>query len=892
MAFELAKAFFGLEVDDSKFNEGLKRAESNAEQTTEKIAGSFNMMAAGIAAAIGVVVVAALEKAIKFTAEYGEEMEHLGDRLGMTAQQASVLTGVLERQGLQGQTAARAFQIMAMQAKATTDALDPFQTKLGRVLGDLRDTQGNLLNTAQVFDLARQKVGAAATETERLQIAQQIFGARMAGQLIPVLKLSNEEWEKQKASVEGAIGPVNQAAEEAMEYKRSSAELDQEIKGLQLSLGTLFLPTITAIVSEVSKGIEVFKSFTRQVQEGSQYIQAGWLLAAEKVGIFNKGTAEAYLNMDKNIQAAKELEEAQVASGAAAEDTEQREQKLVKMVTERVNLTERLMKFGLASQADAEVAAQEKLLQLTQQRLLLESNLAKVAGDNPQAAEIRKQIETEIMKNRVEAAQTTAKLAQDQYAEEESQAKAIGAFNLTTEINLLQKKLSDERIVGDERLKIEAQLYDARKKYLEQAIDVSRKLGIASVDDEINYRKAKASQAAGSGDIIGAAQELIKVRDLAMKQADEMMEFQKKLYTVSLKDEISFQAQKLEFVKGNAEEERKILGQIADLDKQLYEQRLQYAMNYTKGVQDQYKSIMDAAHKKGEVETFEQARVEAGRQLRDTTREAAGVLAGGGTEEQRSAALKFADYAMKQVEAMEKTGKEVTSDWKEAVSVAKDILKSAGVEEVREPGGPTPTVASLLSPMEGLATQGLARGTEIPRLDTSFTDLATRIRDVLLGTIPNLQNFSNAIASSTAKLLGVGGGGGSPALGPGGGNANLNPPLPTGTGTPAPAGYGTATFGGYTSGVGADDPTGRFVYTQAQQDALNATKTQVESADSIKEAAKQFSALADKLQAATDALTNASQLQKEVAVTVSVDPNAGQLLAQHAVNSVTKELEP
>jgi hypothetical protein len=906
MAVSLLEAIMGTHVDLKGAEEGLRKFEKMAEEAAAKVAASFGVMGAAISSIVLGTVVVALEKAIRTTAEWGLEMEHLANRMGVTAREAAVLTGVMERFGVNANVGARAMQMLSTQVRQTQNSLDPFQTRLGQVLGTLRDTSGNALNMAQVLDLVRQKVSGAATDSEKLQIATQLLGSRIGGQLVPMLKLSNDEWARQKASVEASLGPVEKAAELALAYKQATAELEQSFRGLQVELGTQLLPTIIDLVHSFTSLTNSFRDFKQNHPDVVEFIKP-WkalqvvieevtkahIYAAEQLGLVDKGTLDAFKNMDNykeearkaSLEQEKNAEESEKMA-AAIELTAKNEKQLVASVKERVTLLEKAKALGIDQSRGADVQAGVELAlgKFEEERKKLEDRLAQEVDPNQRIIK-----ETEIMKIRVEA----AKLAQDTvlsgYKQEELLLKARGAINISTEIELLQKKLGDEHILGDERLKIEAELYAKRKQYAEEAIKVARQLGFASVDQEIAYRKQKAAEALGKGDVIGAAQEVVKARDLALQQADMVMEFTKKIRIVSLQSEIEYQKQKLELVKGNAEQEIKILSDIADKDKKLYDDRLAFSLSYTQNVVSQYDKIMKAAKESGETETYEYARVQSDRQLVEATREAGGVLRGGGTAGQRQAAVEFAQFVNKQIEQMQSMGKEVSGIWRDAAGVAKDILKAAsGGEEVRAPGGPSPTIGSLLSPMEGLATSGLARGTDIPRLDTSFTDLAIRVRDVILGTIPNIQSFSNAVTAAAAKIAAVTGTSFAPG-GPGpGGNVTLVPTdgsgLPaTGSSTPAAptVGPGSTAPAQPTSqvGIGPQADTTRILAdaVAALKDANDFSRsTQLESVARI-EASNQT--ISDSLRAAI-----ASHSQ----VTIGIDSNTGDLIVTRLIQELSQ----
>jgi hypothetical protein len=904
---DLLKALFSIEVDLTKFDSGVSTAEKKAEASSQKISGSFNAMGVAIAAGLGANVIPLLEKfigkleeSIKQTAEWGLEMEHLSARMGLTATQGATLVGVMERFGINAGVGARSLQILAMEVRQANSALDPFQTKLGRVLGSMRDANGATLNMQQVFDLARQKVAGASSEMERLQIAQSLVGARMGGQLLPILKLSNEEWAKVSESVMKAQGDVEKAAEASLAYKQASVELQQNLRGISVELGSQLLPKISEYIGYLSRVIEATREFGKEHPKIGEAVdvainpaRAGKELFSfynhlrEMLGLVNKGTADAFDNMDKTVAEARKLAlekeretELEKVARENAESELANQDKLTKLMQQRVSIAEKMYKLGVGTAAEAEVAREKELLQLAEQRAILEDRLAGKRGGL--LGTTKEDLEEELAKNRLQSVEIVAQKTKDMYAEEEAQLKARGALNLNTEIELLQRKLSDEHILGEERLKIEGDLYQKRRQYEEQIYDLGRKLGATSVKDEIELRKRFAAEALGKGDITGAVKEILKARDLAVQQADNEMNLIKKLRLVSLQDEIDFQTAKLKAIKGNAEEEMKVIGQIADLDKQQYEKRLELALNYTKTVMDSYRQMTDAMSKGGETMTFAQARVDAERKMVEETRTAAsiGLSGSGGTEAQRNWALQWAQMIEKQILEMQQAGKSIGLTLHEADNVAQSVLKAAsGGEDVRAPGGPSPTVGSILSPIEGLATQGLARGSDIPRLDTSFTDLAVRIRDVLLGTIPNIQSFSVALASATARITG----GAIPpgGIGPGGSAANLNltGPLSTSPGSPAPS----------PSSALVTQPAG-----SSDVDALAARISQAiagaSNSDSIQALAAILKDLPDILSDLRDQLANAGPTNVAAEVGVTFDPDTQKFVTTGVVQQLTKEI--
>jgi len=916
MAVSAIDAVMGMHVDLSSMEGGLQSAEQLAQRATQSIAGKFSIMAAGIATAIVGVVIGALTKAIMVTQEWGEQMERLGESMGMTARQTATFTGVMERFGMHGQQAAMALQMMSFRARTTQQALDPFQTQLGQILGTLRNTDGSLMSVSQMFDLARQKISGMHSATDKLQASQQIFGARMGGVMLPILQLTNAEWEKQKSAVEGVLGPVNSAAASAMKYREESAKLEQTFRGIEITIGSKLLPILSSFMDYIANLLRdtkalvagmggwgtmmgnlfpmvvlTFKTLSMVIHGAKDAMEGLTIMTMkglEMIGVLAKGSTDNFIRMTSAADAARKAAEAALNApdktgkptgpAGAPPLTSQEEQKLTQQMEQNVRIKEQEVKLGIASNDQVREAIRLQDIQIANQIKQLDWEL-KQTGTTPA---MRLSIQSQIEQLKMKGAQSLAQFATQQYTEEETHLKAMNEFNTTSEMQLLQKQLADARIVGDAREKIEAELLQKQKAYAEQAIKYATQLGFMSTDQEIAYRKAHAAELLGQGDVMGAAGELGKAKSLMLKQADTQMDFMKKIRVVSLQDEMEYQRRKLEVVKGNAAQEMQVISKIADLDKQLYDQRLQYGLNYTSSMEANYKKMADAAVAGGQEESFAMAKRDAERHQRDTTRMMYEVAAHGGTEAQRTAAVSSAQSIYKEIEAAQTNGEKISATLREAGKAAQSVLKAAsGGEEVRAPGGPSPTIGSIMSPVEGLATQGLARGSDIPRLDTSFTDLATRLRDVLNTNVLNLTNFSNALHDAFKKISALTGTGyNAGAIGPGGSI--------TAAGTPGqpPSVFGTATVAPGNTPVAPTAQPGIPSVTAADQGPSLAQKLD-ELIVAVKAGSASTATLQSTQAANLQSLASAVQEAKKQQVNVSVraDPSV-------IIDSLTHELVP
>jgi len=886
---DILSAFFNLEVRQDQFDKGLQQAERKAEDSTKAIAGHFSAMSVAVATAIGIGVIESLRRAATHTIQAATEMRKLGAQMGMTTQQAAEFMQVFEMFGVKGHSAARSIMMLSYRMEHLQRAMDPFADKVGRMLGPLRDTQGQALGTAQVLELIRQKVNAAGSAMEQLNIVQTIFSRRLAGEMLPVLKASREEWDKYIAGAR-ETGEIVTKEQELMARKVMIArrEIEQSFSALQLQVGQHLLPAMLSAAQAIGTLVEGIAKFAKSHPDFTKMIAAmggfalplgvvsllavkatqsmAWLSTTIKVlggdatllhgalarvsamlgmvtggetaataatrahtaaigeqttvvvnntiahrvragvvavgaattgaivgtraaGAVASGGALAAIGAtlssllaailafaaaalatyyvakwampsqvdyawkwgtgDKDTgQASKEeIERAKgVAVGVAEKPEEDFRQKL-KVAQDYYKAIKEAEQLGIVGTRERHDAVEKERAVIEARRQEVERELA-----NPALTETQRiAAQQRLLQLRIQDEKLVQAEAMDGYKQQELALKAIGALSLQQEIEILSRKLEDNSIVGDQRLKIEAELYQKQKQYAETMVKAARAAGVIGPGEERAFHERRAAEALSKGNIPMAWEESVKARDIQVKEEESVFQFIQKLRIVGYAEEVDFQKRKLELLKGNAEEERKILGQIADTEKKLYDERLQSGLSYTKTMADQYKKMQQAAGGGGEETSFERSRVEAGGNWFEMARQAQD-WGQHGTAQQQEWAVEFFQELRKTIEALKRENLPVPPEYMQYWAVGREVLSRAS----GRPMGEIPAVpGSQTSPAEGFLNAGLARSTEVPRLDTSFVDVQIRLRDVLQSVIPNIMNFGNAIAATTARMGGV-----------------------------------------------------------------------------------------------------------------------------------------
>jgi len=262
MQFELKQSQTALDQmgkesqDAGKKVEELGRAQA---ETAEKTRGLSNVLGAlGGAAKIGVAAIAALGAAVAGigagitklmvdTARFSGELLDLSNVTGLSTTQLQELNfvGTMLGTDLDTMTGAltRLTRSMGEATQGNNDAAKAF-----RALGvPIRDANGALSDSREVFFEAMSALGGIANETERDVLAMQLFG-KSAMELNPLIKAGADEMAAltEEAHKVGAVmGEENVRAFEAFDDKLSSLKLG--LQGTVRNLMAGFLPGFSGL---------------------------------------------------------------------------------------------------------------------------------------------------------------------------------------------------------------------------------------------------------------------------------------------------------------------------------------------------------------------------------------------------------------------------------------------------------------------------------------------------------------------------------------------------------------------------------------------------------------------------------------------------------------------
>ena len=243
-----------LKAQDAKESvEALKAAQddaaNSAEQAGEK-ASSFGQKIANAAkvgaaafAAIGTASVAAIGtigKLVTSTAEYGDNVDKMSQKMGISATAYQEWDAVMQHSGTSMETLKASMKTLATAAESGNDAF----AKLGITQSDIAN-----MNTEELFSATITALQNVDDETERTYLTGKLLG-RGATELGALLNMSAEETEEMQQRVHELGGVMSDDAVKASAaFADNMKDLKTTISGLGRNIAAGFLPGVNDILA-------------------------------------------------------------------------------------------------------------------------------------------------------------------------------------------------------------------------------------------------------------------------------------------------------------------------------------------------------------------------------------------------------------------------------------------------------------------------------------------------------------------------------------------------------------------------------------------------------------------------------------------------------------------
>lgn len=235
-----------LTLDTSKYEAGLNGAAGMAKGIGSKIGSALKTatLVTGALAAAGAAVTGAFVSAAKKTADYGDKVDKMSQKIGISAEAYQKWDYVMQRAGTSIDSMKMGMKTLSKQAEANSDA---FQ-KLGISQEEVKNLSQEDLFEKTVKGLSEMEAG-----TERSVLASQLLG-RAGADMAPLLNQGSDAIEEQMEIAEkyGMVMP-DAAVKASAAFEDSLTTMQMTFEGLKNRMMAEFLPAMTQVTDGMAK---------------------------------------------------------------------------------------------------------------------------------------------------------------------------------------------------------------------------------------------------------------------------------------------------------------------------------------------------------------------------------------------------------------------------------------------------------------------------------------------------------------------------------------------------------------------------------------------------------------------------------------------------------------
>lgn len=250
MSISVFDLFATLKLDSSEYDSGLSQSENKGESFGKKISTGLGKAAkAGAAAVAGIAtataaVSAAFVKGTSNVAAYGDNIDKMSQKMGISAQAYQEWDAVMQHSGTSIDGMKRGMTTLATQAEKNASE---FQ-KLGISQKDLAEMSQEELFAKTIEGLQNMESG-----TERTVTAQKLLGGS-AKELGALLNTSAEETQAMKDRVHELGGVMSDDAIKASAaYQDQLQDMQTAFSGLSRNMTAEFLPAVTTVMDGLTR---------------------------------------------------------------------------------------------------------------------------------------------------------------------------------------------------------------------------------------------------------------------------------------------------------------------------------------------------------------------------------------------------------------------------------------------------------------------------------------------------------------------------------------------------------------------------------------------------------------------------------------------------------------
>lgn len=246
---DLMELMVRIKADNSDANSKIEDTGNKASSLSSKLGSGLataGKVGAAAVVAVGTATAAmtsALVKGVSQTAAYGDNIDKMSQKMGMSAQAYQEWDFIMQHNGTSMET-------LKSSMKTLANAVDSGNDAFGRL--GISQEQIASMDNEQLFDATIAALQNVDDETERTYLAGQLLG-RGATELGPLLNMTAEETDAMRQQVHDLGGVMSdEAVKASAAFQDSLQNMQVSFSGLKNSLMSEFMPSMTTVMDGLS----------------------------------------------------------------------------------------------------------------------------------------------------------------------------------------------------------------------------------------------------------------------------------------------------------------------------------------------------------------------------------------------------------------------------------------------------------------------------------------------------------------------------------------------------------------------------------------------------------------------------------------------------------------
>lgn len=236
------------------------------------------------------------------TRQWGNEVDRLGDELGLSASQASKLNAIAQSVGLTTDEVSTTFGMLAKKISDSAVAIVKGESDFDKWGVKLSDIRGEIVPFDEAMRRIKTRFQEIGQNAQGSALLMDIFG-KTGKTLSDFLSLTDDEMKTMiKDAQDFGLVLDGPASEGLQKFNRDLLRFDLQLKGIKLAIGQQLIPILSAMLQWVRQNSGAFKAFAESLRTPLGIIKE----VADRIGAFiaqmrSEGLVNAVVSLASDI---------------------------------------------------------------------------------------------------------------------------------------------------------------------------------------------------------------------------------------------------------------------------------------------------------------------------------------------------------------------------------------------------------------------------------------------------------------------------------------------------------------------------------------------------------------------------------------------------------------